>query len=104
MSTPLPSGWAVLRFPRCGSVERLQAKALCSGTSGGDARGCRVPLGGVAAVLLSKSGLRVKTLDRFLGLDDGDAARHFPPEGVVMEYRFPSVRQVVISGHFRILS
>jgi hypothetical protein len=38
------------------------AKAQCFSTDGGDARGCRNPLGGVVVVILPVLWLRVKTL------------------------------------------
>jgi hypothetical protein len=41
----------------------FRAKAQRLGTSGGDACGCRNPLGGVGVVILPTVRLRVKTLD-----------------------------------------
>lgn len=41
--------------------------------------------------------LRVKTLDR-LGLDGGDAMRRHPLGGVVVEFRYLSIRAVVLGG------
>lgn len=63
---------------RCGEVEGHRAIALCFGTS--DSEACELPL--------AKPGLRVKTLDRFLGLNCGDTMCRLPLEGVVMEPRF----------------
>jgi hypothetical protein len=63
------SGWSDIPFV----VRRFfRAKALCFGTNGGDACGCRNPLEGVVVGTFSIFGLRVKTLDH-LGLDDGGA-------------------------------
>lgn len=43
---------------------RLRTKALRSGTGGGDASGCCIPLGGAVVVPLPVPGLWVKTLVR----------------------------------------
>lgn len=87
-----------------GAGERFRAKALCSGAGGGDARGYHVLLGDTTMVPLAKPGLRVKTLDRTLGLDGVDAARRLPPEDVVLELKFPSAHRAGIGGHFQILA
>lgn len=99
-----PRGGQVLEVPRCGMVERPWAKALCFGTSDDDVCGCRVPLEGVVEVPLAKPGLRMKTLDRSLGLDGGVTVCRLPLEGVFVELRFPLVHHAVIGGHFQILS
>lgn len=46
----------------------------------------------------------VKTLDRLLGLGDGNVLCFFPPEGIIMELRFLLARRAVIGGLFQILA
>jgi hypothetical protein len=62
----------------------FREKALRFGANGGDAYGCRNPIGGAVVVTFSPLKLRVKTLDH-RGLDDGGAVRRFPLEGFVVE-------------------
>lgn len=88
MVTCLPSGWLALGCPRRGKCERLWAKALCSSASGGGARGCRIPFGGIAVVPLTSQGL----------------GRRIPLEGIVVELRVPSLRGIVIGGPVRVLA
>ena len=46
---------------------------------------CHIPLGGIVEVHLAEPGLRMKTLDRCLGLDDDHTLCRFPFEGVAMK-------------------
>jgi hypothetical protein len=72
-------------FKILGAVRRFfQEKALRFGANGGDACGCRNPIGGAVVVTFSLLKLRVKTLDH-RGLDDGGVVCHFPLGGIVVE-------------------
>ena len=67
----------------------FRAKAQRFGANGGDARGCRNPLGGAVVATFAVLGLRVKTLD--YDLDNGGVRRRYLLEGVVVEFRFSFV-------------
>jgi hypothetical protein len=63
----------------------FRAKAQRFDANGGDACGCRNPLGGVVVGTFYTLGLRVKTLD--FGLDDGGVTRRYLLGGIVAEFR-----------------
>ena len=61
------------------------------GADDSDACGCRVPFGGVIAVTLFASRLRVQTLDRVFGLDGSSLLHRHPLGGVVVKCRCPPI-------------
>lgn len=87
--------------------EWLQAKALHSGTSGGDGLEYHVPLEGVAVLHLPASGLQVKTLDHSLVSAAAEAhcvVSCHPLEGAVVEPRSVQLRHVFIGAQIWIIA
>jgi hypothetical protein len=74
-------------------MEYFISRLLRFGANGGDACGCRNPLGGVVLDTFFALGLFVKILDRH-SLDGGGALCRYPLEGIVVQLRFSSVSSV----------